>query len=202
MGFALSGCKNRTRITTKHNGPCGVSHERAAMNLIQSTKRLLAALLFLGVIFPIQLAWSQTPSGAPVIEGVSLNGAPFKLDKLRGKVVLVLHWSSECPVCIDKMNELRLNSAGWAGKPFEVVLINSDRTLESVKEYQRIVNLTLPAHLKFTQLWQKAPEFKQIPRVEVTRQPVTWLLDKQGKLVGQYLGRVPPDVWDQIADLL
>lgn len=174
------------------------------MNPISHWQRFLAGLLMLGALGAANLAQSQalTQTTTPDIQGVSVSGAPFKLEKLRGKVVMVMHWSSECPVCLDKMRELRLNTEGWTGKPFEVVLINSDRSLEAVKEYQRIVNVTLPSALKFTQLWQKAPEFKQSPKVEAGRQPVTWVLDKQGKLLGQYQGRLPLDVWDQIADLL
>jgi thiol-disulfide isomerase/thioredoxin len=174
------------------------------MNPFPHCHRMLAGLLLLSALGTANLAQSQTlaETTTPDIQGISVSGAPFKLDKLRGKVVMVMHWSSDCPVCLDKMRELRLNTEGWAGKPFEVVLINSDRSLEAVKEYQRIVNVTLPPALKFTQLWQKAPEFRQSPWVEIGRQPVTWILDKQGKLVGKHQGRLPLEVWDQIADLL
>ncbi|MFM2111453.1 MAG: hypothetical protein RLZZ271_113 [Pseudomonadota bacterium] len=174
------------------------------MNHDPLLRKTLAGLVVLASITAAGMAHSQT-LGEPAmidIQGASLAGAPFKLERLRGKVVMVLHWSSDCPVCLDKMRELRLNTEGWAGRPFEVVLINTDRSMETIREYQRIVGVILPPHLKFTQLWQKSPDFKQVPWVEAGRQPVTWIVDKQGKLLGKYHGRLPLDVWDQIADLL
>jgi hypothetical protein len=32
--------------------------------------------------------------------------------------------------------------------------------------------------------------------------PAAFLLDKTGQLVEQYHGRIPPEAWDRIADLL
>jgi hypothetical protein len=32
--------------------------------------------------------------------------------------------------------------------------------------------------------------------------PAAYLLDKTGKVVERYVGRIPPEAWDKIADLL
>ena len=32
--------------------------------------------------------------------------------------------------------------------------------------------------------------------------PDAFLIDKKGKLIERYVGRIPPETWDRIADLL
>ena len=44
-----------------------------------------------------QVAPATVP--VPVIEGKTLDGKPFKLSMLKGKVVLVMFWSTGCAVC-------------------------------------------------------------------------------------------------------
>jgi len=69
---------------------------------------------------------------APMIEGKTLEGQAFRLATLRGKVVLVMFWSTDCAVCRDKMPELRQNYQGWQGKPFELVLVSTDRKFDDL----------------------------------------------------------------------
>ena len=70
----------------------------------------------------------------PQIEGKTIDGSPFSLATLKGKVVLVMFWSTGCAVCRDKMPELRNNYEGWAGKPFELVAINTDTRVQDFRE--------------------------------------------------------------------
>ena len=86
-------------------------------------------LLSLGLLLSLapSAAPAQTPGDAPAISGRTLSAEPFDLAALRGKVVLVLFWSTDCPVCLDKMPELRANAQGWRGKPFELVSVSFDR---------------------------------------------------------------------------
>jgi thiol-disulfide isomerase/thioredoxin len=83
-----------------------------------------ALLLSLASVMSMASAFAQVPAapavaGAPApaaaltampqIEGKTIEGAPFKLSSLKGKVVLVMFWSTGCAVCRDKMPELRNN---------------------------------------------------------------------------------------------
>ena len=78
----------------------------------------------------------------PAVEGKTIEGKPFKLDSLKGKVVLVMFWSTGCAVCRDKMPELRQNYEGWAGKPFEMVLVSTDRAMADLDAYEKIISRT------------------------------------------------------------
>ena len=141
----------------------------------------------------------------PKLQGKSLGGKAFNLASLKGKVVLLMFWSTDCAVCRDKMPELRENYQGWAGKPFELVLVSVDKRMKDVDDYEAVINRMVPLKQRFVQLWAGESGYTdslgtaQMPRSQL---PVTYLMDKTGKVVVKFVGRIPADAWDQIAELL
>lgn len=137
----------------------------------------------------------------PDVQGPTVEGQPFNLFKLRGKVVMLMFWSTDCAVCRDKMPELRQNYEGWRGKPFELALVSVDRRLADLQTYEKLIAQLVPAHQRFPQLWAGdvgySDNLGKPPSL-----PLTYLIDKTGRVVGRYQGRIPAEAWDQIADLL
>jgi cytochrome oxidase Cu insertion factor (SCO1/SenC/PrrC family) len=155
---------------------------------------------------PAVAATTTTASvAAPSVSGTTMDKKPFQLESLKGKVVVLMFWSTDCAVCRDQMPELRENVRGWADKPFELVLVSVDKRMEDVDSYNAILNKSVPTKQRFTQLWVGEPGFKdnlgaaQLPRNQL---PVTYLIDKTGKLVERNNGRIPAAWWDVISDLL
>lgn len=144
---------------------------------------------------------SAVPVTQPQIEGKTIEGARFKLSSLKGKVVLVMFWSTGCAVCRDKMPELRNNYEGWAGKPFELVAVNTDTRMQDFLDYERIISRTVPLKQRFVQLWTGEAGYRDNVGKPV-QLPAAFLVDKSGKVVERYMGRIPPEAWDRIADLL
>jgi thiol-disulfide isomerase/thioredoxin len=185
---------------------------------------MLAASLVLGSGVWLSPALAQTPAQTSAssatkasavlptnvqISGKTIDGQPFDLAKQRGKVVLVMFWATDCAVCRDKMHELRDNAKGWVGKPFTTVLISADRRMSDVESYNTIINQSVPMKERLTQLWALDPSYKDslgTPEMMRTRTattlPLTLVLDKQGNVVKRYAGRIPAEVWDDIAELL
>jgi peroxiredoxin len=137
----------------------------------------------------------------PQIEGKTIDGAPFNLSSLKGKVVLVMYWSTGCAVCRDKMPELRSNYEGWMGKPFELVAISTDNRVQDLMDYERIISRTVPIKQRFVQLWSGENNYKD-NLGKHAQLPSAYLVDKTGKIVERYIGRIPAEAWDKIADLL
>ncbi len=171
------------------------------------------ALIALGMVTPSQ---AQTPptsmkaesavaarvaAAAPHIEGKTVEGKPFRLSSLRGKVVLVLYWSTGCAVCRDKMPELRTNYEGWVGKPFELVAVSTDTRMQDVLDYEAIISRTVSTRQRFVQLWAGDSSYRD-NLGQHAQLPAGYLVDKSGKIVERYRGRIPPEAWDRIADLL
>jgi peroxiredoxin len=150
----------------------------------------------------VSVAHAQTPSpAAPAIQSRTMEGKPFELSSLKGKVVLVMFWSTDCAVCRDKMPELRQNYEGWKGKPFEMVLVATDRKMKDVEDYEKIISRTVPVKQRFVQLWTGEPGYKD-SFGKPAQLPATFVIDKSGKIVERYQGRIPADAWDKIAELL
>jgi cytochrome oxidase Cu insertion factor (SCO1/SenC/PrrC family) len=140
-----------------------------------------------------------------VLEGTTLDKKSFQLNKLKGKVTLVMFWSTECPVCRDKMPELRENMKGWADKPFELVLVSADKSMKDVDDYFKYLSQIVPSKQRFTHLWTGSPTYKDnigAKQIQLKQLPVTYLINKEGKVVAVYNGRIPTEIWDDIAELL
>lgn len=93
--------------------------------MLGQTKRAGLATLVVwgGLTLPLP-GWAQTASPsaaakaltAPQVERKTIDGTLFKLSSLncKGKVVMVMFWSTGRAVCRDKMPELRTTKAGTA----------------------------------------------------------------------------------------
>jgi cytochrome oxidase Cu insertion factor (SCO1/SenC/PrrC family) len=139
------------------------------------------------------------------LQGQTMANKPFQLSALKGKVTLVMFWSTTCPVCRDQMPELRENIKGWADKPFELVLVSVDKSMKDVDDYFKYLNQIVPAKQQFTQLWALSAGYKdniRASQIPLKQLPVTYLIDKQGKISAIYKGRIPAQAWDDIAELL
>jgi len=99
------------------------------------------------------------------------------------------------------MGELRANYEGWRGQPFEMVLVNQDRRLQDVQAYEQILALTVPRAQRFPQLWSGQPGYADSFGAQAAL-PATYIINKSGAVEKTYAGRIPPEAWDDIADLL
>lgn len=153
---------------------------------------------FLALIF---FACSVGAEPLPSVQGTTAQGKPFNLASLKGKVVLLMFWSTECAVCRDKMAELRLNYEGWKTQPFELVLVSLDRKKKDVDDYEKLIAHLVPSKQRFIQLW--SGEAGYVDNLgKPARLPMAFLIDKTGRVVERYTGRIPAEAWDRIADLL
>ena len=172
-----------------------IAHDSSSM------KTSLIPLLLFAAAWAAPLHAQAPAAAAPAVEGSTIEGKPFRLTALKGKVVLVMFWSTGCAVCRDKMPELRQNYEGWAGKPFEMVLVSTDRRMKDVEDYEAIINRTVPVKQRFPQLWAGDPGYKD-GFGKPAQLPASFLIDKNGKIVEKYQGRIPAEAWDKIAELL
>jgi peroxiredoxin len=147
------------------------------------------------------MAATPDANAVPELEGTTPNGQRLRLAGLRGQVVLVFYWATGCAVCRDKMRELRANLTGWKGQPFTLLGVNMDARQQDFIDYENVVRQAVPAAQHFASLWAGDTGFRDtMGRPE--HLPSACLIDKQGRLVERYSGRIPPEAWDRIAELL
>lgn len=163
----------------------------------------LRGLLAAAVLGGAAAAMAQPAPVPPVaqLEGRTLAGRPFTLASQRGKVVMVVFWSTACAVCRDTLPELRANYAGWRGKPFELVLVATDAQRQDVVTYEALLDRIVPASAQFPSLWRQEPGHRDGfgPPGQL---PATFVIDREGRAVERFAGRIPAEAWDRVAELL
>lgn len=137
-----------------------------------------------------------------MLAGTTSSGERISLAGLKGSVVLVFVWSGACPVCLDKLPELRRNLSGWKGKPFVVVALNQDRTVDDQRNYEKLVALSDPVQHQLKFLWRGAAGHRDTFGDMPKNMPTTMIFAKDGTLSKTLRGRVPAELWDDIADLV
>jgi thiol-disulfide isomerase/thioredoxin len=177
-----------------------------------SKKFALCIALIFSLLMHVNFASAQTkvtPDSTKVetlqLEGKTLESKDFQLSSLKGKVSLVMFWSTDCPVCRDKMPELRENVKGWADKPFELVLVSVDKNMKDVDDYFKYLSQIVPSKQRFTHLWSGAANYKDnvgAKQTQLKQLPITYVINKDGKVAAVYNGRIPAQIWDDIAELL
>jgi peroxiredoxin len=150
-----------------------------------------------------QPASAVAANAAPFqLEGTQLDGAPYSVSKSRGKVVMIFYWSTACSVCLSKMPELRANALGWKGKPFELVLVSVDKSRADTLSYHLALNATGTADPKMPSLWVGDAGYSDSIGARAVRPPLSLVLDTKGRVVSRYEGRIAPEAWNEIADLM
>jgi len=129
-------------------------------------------------------ARASTP--APALEAQDLKGAPKTLASYRGKVVLLNFWASWCPPCLREMPSLERLRVKMAGRPLEIVALDSAETVEDVNAYLSRMKLGFPILLD--------PEGSNTRRWKVFALPTSFLLDAEGKVRYVLTG---PTEWDE-----
>lgn len=122
------------------------------------------------------------PDPAPQPTVTALNGQPLSLASLKGKVVMVNFWATSCPGCVKEMPELVNLYQNNKAAGFEVVAVAMQY---DPADYVR--NFTAQKGLPFTVALDADGSASQaFGGVKLT--PTSFLIDRQGNLVQQFIG--------------
>jgi thiol-disulfide isomerase/thioredoxin len=146
-------------------------------------------------------AAASAPMSVATLAGQTLDGKPYELRQDMGKVVLVFFWSTGCPVCRDKMPELRLNYEAWRNKGFQLLAVSVDKSLGELRAYDSILNRVVAPTQRFPWLWRGAADHRD-SFGSLASMPTSFLVDRKGLVVRQMRGRIEASLWDDIAELV
>ena len=133
------------------------------------------------------LTWSAFDQAPPVPKAQVqlLDGQTFDTASLRGKVVLVNFWATSCTTCVGEMPEMVQTYDQFAPKGFELLAVAMQY---DPPNYVR--NFAEQRKLPFTVAMDtKGTAAKAFHDVRLT--PTSFLIDKSGRIVKQYVG--PPN---------
>ena len=116
---------------------------------------------------------------------VNTAGRYVHLDDFRGKIVFLNFWTTWCPTCITEMPSMEKLHRQLSGKDFAVVTVNIKESASQVKKFFKKHQLT------FTALLDTTGKFSS--EFGIGAIPTTFILDKNGRIIGRITG---PREWD------
>lgn len=117
-------------------------------------------------------AWTR--GATPSLAASDLDGRPFALRSLRGRVVLVHFWASWCEPCVEELASLARLRASLRGRPFELVLVDYGEGSAKVKRFVRGHAIEAPVLLD--------PERRAGQAWGVAELPTSFLVDRSGRV--------------------
>lgn len=148
----------------------------------------LALVMNLLLVVGAQAAGFEKRADAmvPVLEAEDVGGIVRTLADYQGKVVVLNFWASWCPPCLREMPSMERLRLRMAGRPLEIVALDSAETLEEVKTYLSRIKLGFPILLD--------PDGTNTKRWKVFALPTSFLLDAKGRVRYVLTG---PTEWDE-----
>lgn len=123
-----------------------------------------------------------------------LGGKPRKLSDFRGKPLIINVWASWCGPCRAEMGSLEALSKMDRKQQFRVIGISTDDDRKAALDYAK------RAALSFENFIDHKLELENMLGANTI--PLTLLVDAKGKVVARYEGRLAPEAWDGVADLM
>jgi thiol-disulfide isomerase/thioredoxin len=120
------------------------------------------------------------PIAASEFELVDLVGRPFRLRDLRGRVVLLNFWATWCAPCREEMPALERLARELGPRGLTIVGVNVKESKHAVEAFAREHELSFPLLLD--------GDGRVSARYQVFALPVTFLVDRRGRVVGTALG--------------
>lgn len=146
-------------------------------------KKFLIPLALIALIGALIFSLSQTPS-APDVTFTTLKGEKIAMSTLKGKIVLVNFWATDCPGCIKEMPDLINTYNQYKQKGFEVIAVAMPYDPPA-----QVLNYTTQKSLPFPVMHDGLSEMVQaFGGVNLT--PTSYLYDKQGKRVQRIIGEL------------
>ena len=128
-----------------------------------------------------------TPEELPEIVFYDEANNPVKLEKWRGKVVVLNVWATWCPPCVKEMPTLDRLQKRLGGDFFQVVVLSLDEAgIKVVKQFFDQTNVNnLDIYMD--------SNFKAASALDALGLPTTILIDLKGRELGRLVG---PAEWD------
>lgn len=141
---------------------------------------------------------NQSP--APGFTLAKLQGGTASLSEYRGKVVLLNFWATWCVPCIREMPSMETLWQKYQGRGLVILAVatdNDDNGQPRIRNFMKRLKLTFPVLLD--------PENQASDLYEVSGVPVSYLIDREGKIAGRWLGSedwASPEAFKLVEDLL
>ena len=142
---------------------------------------LMAVILCVGAMLPVQAAEPKTGDVPPALLGKDREGEVVDLTQLRGKVVVVTFWASWCGPCRKELPGLDALQKHAGDKILKVIAVN---VKDSTEDYRLMMRQMKDYTISMTR--DRSGEIAE--GYGVKAYPNLWIIDPQGKVAAHHVG--------------
>ncbi len=137
------------------------------------------------VVLLVFLAFNLTKNQpAPDVTFTTIQGKEFSMASLKGKVVLVIFWATDCSVCVSEIPDIVKTYNAHKDKGFEVIAIAMPYD-PPAQVLNYVTQKALPFPVMHDGFGQMIIKFGGVPAT-----PTAYLFDKQGQQLQYTVGRL------------
>jgi peroxiredoxin len=141
---------------------------------------MVVIAIVIATVFAYQ--FTTKSNRAPDVTLVQLNGERIALSSLRGQVVMVNFWATSCTTCVKEMPEMVSTYEQYRDRGLDFIAVAMQYDPPSY-----VMNFAQTRQLPFrVAMDADASAAKAFGSVQLT--PTTFVIDKQGKIIKQYVG--------------
>ncbi|MDI1362847.1 TlpA disulfide reductase family protein [Methylotenera sp.] len=143
-------------------------------------KSLIAAVIL--ILLGSWAALTHNRSNAPEVTFTTIEGKKISMVDLKGKVVLVNFWATDCLACVTEMPALVATYQQYQQKGFEIIAVAMPYDPPA-----QVLNYATQKKLPFPVMHDGLAEItEKFGNVDLT--PTTFIFDKQGKQLQRTIG--------------
>lgn len=139
-------------------------------------------MVVLAIVLGVSYMVARRATPAPAVTFVSLQGKPITTADLRGRVVLVNFWATDCVICVKEMPQIVSTYERFRAQGFDTIAVAMRHDPPNyVLAY--VAKNALPFTVALDPLGELAQAFGNVRTT-----PTSFLLDKRGNIVWRFAG--------------
>lgn len=122
---------------------------------------------------------NQTYTAAPDVQFTKLDGSPFRLQDLRGRVVVLNFWATWCIPCRSEIPSLSAMQKDLEAQGLSIVGVSYDDTADLIQQFQKDIPQSYQIVLGGREVGSQLP---------ASPLPTTYIIDRQGRIRDKLIG--------------
>src|SRR5437016_4590206 len=126
---------------------------------------------------------------APDVQFTKLDGAPFKLKDLKGRVVLLNFWATWCIPCRSEIPSLSAMQKDLDSRGLSVIGVSYDDTADLIQQFQKDIPQSYQIVLGGRDVGSQLP---------ASPLPTTYIIDRQGRIRKKIIGEQTREAFEAV----
>ena len=126
---------------------------------------------------------------APDVQFTKLDGVPFKLKDLKGRVVLLNFWATWCIPCRSEIPSLSAMQKDLDSRGLSVIGVSYDDTADLIQQFQKDIPQSYQIVLGGRDVGSQLP---------ASPLPTTYIIDRQGRIRKKIIGEQTREAFEAV----